>query len=394
MKLFRRGRRSGAPAPRPPEPEKEPAAGFPSGEGSSPAPSEKIPVPRGLADFALRTMPLALGHGQENTLYSPVSLWLHLSMLSVCTGGTCRDRILDVLGADSEQARTVAGGLDRCGDALSFAASLWTSDRIPASAFHGDTLNILADSFHADTHPVPMGTVQAERAVADWIREKTGMSAGSRLTRPDTVLLLLSAMHYRAPWVEPFSPGSTATDRFFCADGRTEKIPFMHRTGYSHWRQEETWTAASLPLNPGTLTFVLPSEGCRPEDLLNSPDILRAAAGGDGFHLTRVRWSVPRFESRSSLSLSSLLEKLGCGILFQDGADFHPLSSLPIALSDIRQDAQITVNEQGAEASAISLSNALLGFPSTPKNMVLSRPFLFLLSLDGIPLMCGVFRRP
>ncbi len=380
-----------------------PAAAVSSpGTGARFRPFENLPS-RGLQDFALRTMPLVLGEGQENALFSPVSLWLLLSMLSVCTGGTCREQLLDVLGAESTEeacrlGRMLTGRLAFHRHALQFGSCICLSDSLPVSSLSTDTLTRLTRSFHADRYRLPMGTPYAAHVIARWQAAKTRMAPGpSSLPQAgqNTALMLLSAMHWKAPWVVPFSRSDTFPATFRCADGTGEKVPFMHVTVKSPMREEKTWTAASLSLRPGTLTFVLPAEGVPPEDLLNSPDVLRAAAGGRGFRPVLTAWSLPRFRSRSSTDLTGVMEKLGCGILLQPSADFRPLCSVPVSLGTIAQDAQMTVTEKGAEASAVTSCSAVAtGLPPEPKYMVLNRPFLYLLSVNGLPLMSGIVRRP
>ena len=105
-----------------------------------------------LADYTGTSAALALA-GEGNRVYSPVSLWFALAMLSETTDGETQQQILDALGAsDVNQLREWADilwhtlYLDDGTAATLPGTSIWLSEKLD---FHQDTLERLAEYYYA-----------------------------------------------------------------------------------------------------------------------------------------------------------------------------------------------------------------------------------------------------
>ena len=356
-----------------------------------------------LAAFTGESTALALA-GEDNRIYSPVSLWFALAMLAETTGGETRRQVLDALGAsDLEQLRDWADILWHTlyqddGTATTLLGnSIWLNENV---TFHQDVLENLAEHYYAGSYQVPMGTDEADQALADWVAEQTkgliGADGKVLETTSDTLNVLASTLYFQAGWSDEFNDRLTEEDIFTSADGTETRIDFMHTTRDGSFLRQNGYQAASLGTKGGTMTFVLPDEGVTPADLLKDPDFLTEVTQFEDEIYGEVQWSVPKFDVDSELDLKPTLEGLGITDVFDvDAADFTPLTDLdPVWLDQAKQIARVKVDEKGVEAAAVTLmANAGAGAPpEDPKICVmdLNRPFLFIIRNGSAILFVGV----
>ncbi len=337
--------------------------------------------------------------GRENTVYSPISLYAALGMLTELTDGETRQQVLDLLGAaDTEALRQQINRLwisvYQDGDAVC---------RLANAAFAREDADVkqaavdaLAEWYFASSYRVPMGTEEADEAIASWLNQQTGgllsEETGNIHTEKENLLRLYNTIYYKAGWLNAFESGQTGTDTFTAADGSKQQVDFMHRTGEGTYRKGEGYTAAPKSLKYGRMVFVLPEEGVTPESLLQRQGFLSELA--EGYEGARVIWSVPKFDVKSSVDLADALKALGVADAFEaDKADFTPLTDNIAYVSSVMQAARVKIDEEGVEAAAyteIVAKSDGAPEPSPVVEMNLNRPFAFVI-FDGndVPLFVG-----
>ena len=337
--------------------------------------------------------------GGENTVYSPISLYVALGMLTELTDGETKQQVMDLLGAADagalrQQIKKLWVSVYQDGDAvcrLANAAFLRENADVKQSA--ADTL---AQWYYASSYRVPMGTEEADRAIASWLNQQTGgllaEETGNIHTEEENLLRLYNTIYYKAGWLNAFESGQTGTDTFTAADGSKQQVDFMHRTGEGTYRKGEGYTAAPKSLKYGRMVFVLPEEGVTPESLLQRQGFLSELA--EGYEGARVIWSVPKFDVKSSVDLADALKALGVADAFEaDKADFTPLTDNIAYVSSVMQAARVKIDEEGVEAAAyteIVAKSDGAPEPSPVVEMNLNRPFAFVI-FDGndVPLFVG-----
>ena len=370
----------------------------------APGLDERAGLLSALEDFTAGSTALALA-GEGNGVYSPISLWFALAMLAETTDGDSRREILDALGAeDVEQLWEWADSLwhalytDDGTAAVLLGTSMWLDRGVD---FNQDTLDALAEHYYAGSYQMPMGTGEADQALADWTAEQTRGLIGAEgkvlETTPDTLMVLASTLYAMGRWVNEFQPENNTDDVFTTADGTEQMAEFMHRTEDANFIRREGYQAAALNSTAGQMVFVLPDEGVAPRDLLADPDFLGSldVYGEDGIY-GEVQWSLPKFDVSSDLDLKSTLTGLGItSVLDPEASDFSPLTSLePVWLDQAKQIARVQVDELGSQAAAVTrLAAAGSGAPpEDPKICVmdLDRPFLFVIRSGDAVLCAGV----
>ena len=337
--------------------------------------------------------------GRENTVYSPISLYAALGMLTELTDGETRQQVMALLSAaDTEALRQQINRLwisvYQDGDAVC---------RLANAAFAREDADVkqaavdaLAEWYFASSYRVPMGTEEADEAIASWLNQQTGgllaEETGNIHTEEENLLRLYNTIYYKAGWLNAFESGQTGTDTFTAADGSKQQTDFMHRTDEGTYRQGEGYTAAPKSLKYGRMVFVLPEEGVTPESLLQRQGFLSELA--EGYDRARVNWSVPRFDVKSSVDLADALKALGVADAFEaDKADFTPLTDNIAYVSSVMQAARVKIDEEGVEAAAyteIVAKSDGAPEPSPVVEMNLNRPFAFVI-FDGndVPLFVG-----
>ena len=116
---------------------------------------------RALQAFNASTVPVFLAGEGENKVYSPINVFLALSMLSQVCDGETKQEILNLLGlSDTELAGRVRAlwNANTVGDETltsQLANSLWISNTYP---YNAETLQKLAETFYADSYAGTMGS--------------------------------------------------------------------------------------------------------------------------------------------------------------------------------------------------------------------------------------------
>jgi serpin B len=282
--------------------------------------------------------------------------------------------------------------------AVSVASSLWGQQDV---AWKQEFLDVLARQYGAGMHLVDYAedTENARGLINEWTAERTDDKITDLL--PDGVLdgltrlVLVNAIHFKAPWDEPFDNARRVA--FHLADGTRDEVEMVSQyLGAAGYGEGDGWTAVQVPYlgRELAMTVVLADdlaelEGRLDGELLDAVTTQRRPAPG-GVNLTMPRW-----DFRSRLDLKSLLSDLGMPTAFDEtGAELEGMTAEPdLHLTHVVHEATITVDEDGTEAAAATgVVAGVTGAPTEPpKEVVLDRPFLFVVHdvETGTPLFVG-----
>ena len=345
--------------------------------------------------------------GEGNAVYSPVSLYAALGMLTELTEGQTKQQMMDLLGvSDSEELRQWTQSLWRQLYRDGKDSALWLGNAAFLNenmTFHKEPLEVLAKDYYASSYHLPMGTNAADEAIAAWLNEQTNdlliEDTGAIKTKERDLLRLYNTLYYKAAWQTEFFEGVTEQDIFTAADGTEQTCDFMHISiEGSPVARGEGYRCASLYLKDGgEMTFYLPDEGVTVEELLQRKSLLSDPLAVDQYE-ARVNWSVPKFDLHASMKLNDVLETMGVTDAFDvSKADFSPLTERELVyVESVNQAARVKVDERGVEAAAYTEVEIADGDPMPrelpEEEMDLDRPFVFVLEQDGVPLFVGVIQ--
>lgn len=343
------------------------------------------------ADFAFALLRAAAPTG--NFFFSPHSISLALAMTYAgAAGDTAADMrsalrfrqdptVLHPAFNTLDQTLTARGqdahGLDGTPFRLRITSALFAQQGFPILPSY---LDLIAEHYGAGVSLLDFVTAPepARQAINAWVAAVTEGRIPELLPQgaidPSTVLVLTNAVYFNAAWDDAFAEASTAPGTFTLPDGSSVTVPLMHGRVGTTLAVGTGWRAAEIPYEGADISFLLvvPDDLAAFEATLDGARyqaIVAALQPGD------VAITLPRFATRSQLSLRPALSALGMARAFE-AADLSALSPVDgLFISDVIHEAWVRVNEKGTEAAAATA--VIVGRVSLPAEVVANRPFLF-----------------
>jgi len=222
--------------------------------------------------------------------------------------------------------------------------------------------------------------------VADATRDRIRDLIPPGLVDDATRVVLTNAVYFKGAWLNTFDGHATTDGEFTTLDGLAVTVPMMHQTDNFAWSTGGGCTAVSLPYSDGisSMLILLPdgdiSEFEQGLDADRLEGIIAGLGGGE------VCLTMPGFEFTCSYSLRDALEDMGMVDAFTDSADFSGMTGgRDLLVSAVVHKAFVKVDENGTEAAAATPVLMALGCaapPPDPVEIVLDKPFLFLVRDD------------
>lgn len=361
------------------------------------------------------------GSDTENKIYSPLNVYIALSMLAEITDGNSRAQILSLLGAEDIESlrfrcRSIWNGNYRNDSSTKsiLASSLWLSD---ALEYDESTMNIIAENYYASSFRGAMGSPEYSRALQSWLNEQTGGLLKEQASQiefnPDTVLALATTIYFKASWHDRFNEAETEERIFHCPDTHPESsttndivCDFMNMTSHREYFWGDNFGAVRLSLgNNSKMWLILPDEGYTPADLLSDstvPGLIDSGSKYKNCKYIDVNLSLPKFDVSSQTELKKGLRTLGVTDIFDpDISDFSPMadSDERYVLSKAPHDARVMIDEEGCTAAAytvLMVDKATGAIENSDQiDFILDRPFIFVITSDvDMPLFAGVVNKP
>ncbi len=389
-----------------------PALAPPRARAEAPPPPPALPAAEvlpalvdGQAAFGCDLFRALAGAG-PNVLLSPASVHAALAMTRAGARGETAaqmDRVLRLPPqgtAEAWRALTAAlaspaparsaRGAEGPAYSLSVANSLWGRRGYPfVQAFRES----LASAYGARLEEVDFAQGPGtRRRINDWVatqtRDRIRDLIPEGLPTPDTRLALVNAIHFLAPWEEPFEERATIDAPFTTTEGRRQDVKMMRRTDTWAYLDDGAVQALVVPYRDRAveLLLVLPRQADglgEVERGLSAQGLRRWATGGAP---TKVALSLPRFRFEGAFELSRALAALGMPAPFSAAtADLKGIADVPgepLYVGAVLHKTFIAVDEKGTEAAAataVLLRAGSAARPAEPVPFVCDRPFLFAL---------------
>lgn len=357
-----------------------------------------------LADLGLAL--LRAGSGRDsatpspasgNEVWSPSALAAVLARLHDGTAGKANEEIAALVESSvargqffGTQLPGLLGRMDQAAPSvLKSANRLW----IRADLYPSVPPAFVAGSARwpgADVALFPLGDVEVGRAaINDWVAQRTGQSIRELIRRggitPTTQIALVSAVHFRSPWAQPFDASQTAP-RSFQASGGVSMPPTMSavRGVRKGLMADQGVEVLELPFadKQYALTIVMPAPGHSLTAIERRLSGIEWVSWGERLSDLSCRVRLPRFAiGGETRSLKPRLAALGVRSVFGPGADLGPmLGSVTSAatVDDLVQAAQVSIDEAGGEASAAAAVTVWAkSMPAPVPDCAVDRAFLF-----------------
>ncbi len=343
-----------------------------------------------------------ISDGQDNLIFSPVSLSLALSMAMAGAESQTEVEMLSALQFPLpesevhpafnaallaiEASQIEDSGNNQEGFQLNLANALWVQAGLPIQS---PFLDILALNYGAGIYRVDFKAEPdaARRAINRWVARETRdhieniMGPGS--VDPLTRLVLANAIYFKADWDESFDKGSTKKESFTLLNGSEVQVDMMKiwDETYAYHQGVNYQTVEVDYLNPDfSMVILVPDQGAftTVEDQLTAEfitDVLNDLEYQD------LNLQMPRFDIDYQFNATPVLEQMGMAAPFErDEADFSGITEQePLFISSVNHMAMISVDEEGTEAAAATTIMFGLGAapPGEPITLIIDRPFIF-----------------
>ena len=202
--------------------------------------------------------------------------------------------------------------------------------------------------------------------ISDWIRKKTKdvLKVDNLTIEKDWQSYVVNALYFKGSWAKKFESKSTKTEDFAGVTGN-RKVPMMHNCGKYNYCEYGGFEAIELPYGNGDYSMIVMMS--KSKDRL-SPEIMNYITSS--MTMIPLTLGLPKFETETDIS------------------EF-PISSAKF--DSFRHVAKINVDEEGAEAAAVTL----IGFGSAefPKGLVFNQPFYYVITqkTTGVILFVGYY---
>lgn len=347
---------------------------------------------------------LADESGGENLLFSPLSAYTSLCMLSNGATGDTYDQIIKAIGCEGQEIGTInstfkamnsgLGKADRS-TSLSLANSLWIRNNFPVKDGFKSTLE---KDYDAYVKSLDFNSPDAVSVINKWASDKTGKMIREVVKELNGDLVIANALYFKGKWKEKFDPSRTRKGHFDMLKGGQSRIDFMVNDGKYPYLYDSESGVEILEMPYGNGAFVM--DVILPDA---DKDFIRFIKGFDSVSYDRLvsrlsgtdsntlSVSLPKFKIKTTnVSLSPSLKACGMVDAFSSlKADFGDMTDAGVSIQDILQSAVIEVDENGSEVAAVT---TVQGNGLIPGSFIADHPFLFIIreTSSGAILFMGV----
>ena len=261
----------------------------------------------------------------------------------------------------------------------------------------------MKDYYSAEVASLDFSKASSVDYLNSWCKEKSGGMIPSIIESlsPQDLLVLMNAVYFNATWTEKFDAKDTKQEAFTMADGSKATLPMMHRKAEILYCESDLFTAINLPFGSGdrwNMRILLPAEGKTTSDVING---LNSDSWSKAFwQRAQVDIKVPRFTTKSDITLNGMVAKLGAPSMFNpDVADFSLISKnrKDLFVSLLKQKAAIEVTEEGTKTAAVTVAmmcGANIYMIPDKGNFHADRPFVYIIqeASSGAIFFIGTFQ--
>jgi serpin B len=351
------------------------------------------PVPTVGSEFAINLYHRWIADAPGNAFVSPFSIESVLAMTAVGAKGETRKQILETLHISDPQEYSNVLVLtlskpDQDSPEFHLASALWAQSGF---LLRNEYVQFLRERFKAQARMLDFQDPEWARSVINqWVNEQTREKISNLLPpgslTPNTRVILTNTIYFRADWLEKFEPLQTKKAPFQVQTDRTVEVDMMHLGARLRYAETGASHVVSLPYVGATASMYLivpkTPDGLKQTEKELTPEWM---SGLDNrLRKREVRLGLPRFQITDAKPMSKILHHLGITDAFDpQQADFSGISEVkPFFIQQIYHKTYITVDEKGTPATGATglvMAVTSLPIPEEPVEIVVDRPFVFLI---------------
>ncbi|XP_043098900.1 corticosteroid-binding globulin-like [Puntigrus tetrazona] len=328
----------------------------------------------------------------KNIFFSPFSVSMALSELSLGAGGETEKQLLSGIGHNSsvfsiEEMHQMFHSLleemeQSTGVDIDIGSALYVSDKIkPLPEF----LKKMKEFYYSDGFTVDFGAKETLDKINTYVKEKTHGKIDQAVDHleSNTFMFLLTYIYFQGKWDTSFDPSKTHESRFNVDAETTVPIQMMHQYA-SHkvyYDAELTSKVLCLDYNDSFSMFLVVPHN----DIFVEPKTIKdleMAISRQHIEKWRtaarkrlVSFYVPKLSLKTSYPLNDILKGLGMADMFTEKANFTGISEEMIFISKAVHKATLDMDEKGTTAAAVTRVSS--GFSYNPMSSLrFDSPFM------------------
>ncbi|XVF71313.1 hypothetical protein PTKIN_Ptkin12aG0027200 [Pterospermum kingtungense] len=363
----------------------------------------------------------------SNTVISPFSFHLMLSLIAVGSKGNTLEQLFQCLGSKSLKdlnslssqmisLASPANGSNRGDPELSFVNGVWVGEGLKwKPAFQ----EVVKGVFNATAKEVDFAN-KAEEVVAEinaWAETATRglikdlLSAEAlKSIDEDTALILANALYFKGTWAQRFDTSKTKNRPFYLQNGQTVHVPFMTSVEYEsfHYGAFDGYKILKLPYKNGQSTRKFAMHFFLPDAIDGFQKLVQMFKHNPGYFNQRFYLAleditdfwIPRFKFSFEFEASNTMKELGLNLPFDSiKSEITEMVDSPrrLYVDKMFHKSFIEVNEEGTEAAACTVAIAkpqCLRYPIP--SFVADHPFMFMIKEEtsGVVFFVGAVVNP
>jgi len=326
--------------------------------------------------------------GAKNIFISPLSVSMALGMTLNGAHGSTYDAMratLEYEGLTEEQINKsyhdlmeLLLGLDPK-VVFQIANSIWYRNTY---TFREAFINTNKLYFDAEVSGLNFDDPNSVNVINGWVNESTHGKITEIIDsiHPATVMFLINALYFKGVWTYQFEEKNTYDGDFTLPDNSQQSCKLMRLANEFNYFSDEQVQAAELPYGDGlfSMIVVLPKQAVDIETLIENLDQSAWDSWLDKLSRQNGTVHLPRFKLEYEIKMNDALTALGMGIAFTDMADFTNMYEPGgLLISKVKHKSFVEVNEEGTEASAVTIVEIRETAYMDEFSLVLNRPFIF-----------------
>ncbi len=338
---------------------------------------------------------------KANTLVSPLSAAVCLSMIANGADGETLGEFEDVLGGSISDINAFLNGIiSKSGKELKLADSVWI--RNGAVNIEENYLKTVKEVYNSEIYRADFDA-QTVKDVNNWCSNKTDGMIPEIIERIETddVLYAINALLFDAKWQDKYEKSDIYKRNFTSYDGTTKSLDMLHSEEHTYidFGNAQGFLKRYLDCNYSFL-------GVLPNEETDIYDFVGSLTGEKYYNALKNRKSalvsagIPEFTFEYSANLSKPLQAIGIKRAFaSDAAEFDKMGRTVtgenLFLGYFLQKTKIELDRNGTKAAAISFVDGKGNSAAPPEEkytIILDRPFMFGIvdNASGMPLFLGV----
>eukprot|EP00092_Neocalanus_flemingeri_P041693 GFUD01045412.1.p1 GENE.GFUD01045412.1~~GFUD01045412.1.p1 ORF type:complete len:414 (-),score=134.99 GFUD01045412.1:136-1377(-) len=362
---------------------------------------------------------------EENFVFSPLSLHSALTLLYLATrdNSTTRDQLGAAMGIINSQdlVKTAYQKLIqeyRNQQSFLYGNHIWIGNELEVDE---EYKTVVKSHFDSEISNLDFGKVNAVNEVNDWIKKTTNNKIENLVDTfsADTQMFLANALYFKENWLIPFKDQTVdgkLIERDFHTDTGKIKVPMV-------WQESDQFGFGQIRTSSGVLEVVtipygnenfemqfILTEGNKhlsiienmmkfdqERDKVEKFNLFEQPKNVSDDQPEEIHLMFPNFQVKSKFNAAEALKTLGAREVFTSGAELDKITAGgPIGVGNILHEAVVEVTKDGTEGAAATGIELTLYSAGFVKNIMLDRPFIFIVQdkVNNIPVLVGRIKNP